>query len=161
MGIVPDRPETGYGYIEASKVLCQNNYIGEKITKFIEKPDKSTAEKFIKDKRFTWNSGIFIFKASSMINQIKLFSPNIFTACKKSLSPKNIDLEFERIDKKEFLTARIYFDKAIMEKTNLGIVLPLNVGWNDIGSWESMWQVSDKDKSGNLINGNVVVKNVS
>ena len=160
-GIVPDQPETGYGYIESEKILDPTRLRGEKIIRFIEKPDKDCAEKFILEKRFSWNSGIFLFKASIFIKEIKKRYPEIYELCKKSLSTKLYDLDFQRLEKSYFsLCPNISIDNAIMENTDLGVVFPLNVGWSDIGSWQSMWDVSDKNDLGNVISGNVITKDV-
>ena len=160
-GITPSRAETGYGYIQSTKELNYKELKGEKIVRFIEKPNKEVATKFLADGRFTWNSGIFLFKAQSVLKEIDYFCPEIFNLCKKSLFNKEFDLGFQRLDKKSFnLCKSISFDKAIMEKTNLGIVFPLNAGWNDIGSWESMWDISEKDENGNVSLGNIFADNV-
>ena len=161
-GVVPYKAETGYGYIEAAKILDSKFLKAEDIKRFIEKPDKEIAEKFIKDKRYSWNSGIFLFKASILIDEIKKFQPEIYKFCKKALSKKLLDLDFQRLDKKSFESCDdISIDKAIMEKTNLGMVLALNVGWSDIGSWNSMWEISDKDDNGNVVFGDVVLRSTS
>ena len=161
LGIVPNKAETGFGYIEAENILSDEKLKGENIKKFIEKPNLETARKFVLDKRFSWNSGMFIFKASVFIEEIKKFSPDIYKICRQSLDKNLIDLEFQRVDKKIFsLCNNISIDKAIMEKTNNGIVLPLNVGWSDIGSWESMWEISEKDNNGNVFSGKVELENV-
>jgi len=160
-GITPNKPETGFGYIESENELDLNKLEGERILRFIEKPNITRAEKLISDKRFTWNSGIFFFKASSFLNEIIKFCPDIYKYCKKALLKNSLDLEFQRLDKELFsLCKKISIDNAIMEKTDLGIVLPLKAGWSDIGNWESMWEVSDKDTNNNVILGRVVSKNV-
>ena len=161
-GITPYKAETGYGYIESKNELSSKDINGEEIVRFIEKPNKVIAEQFILDKRFTWNSGIFFFKASTLLKEVLTYKPDILKYCQKSLLKKNIDLDFQRLDKKYFsLCEKISFDNAIMEKTKLGIVLPLNAKWNDIGSWESMWDVSDKDDRGNSKLGNIFIEKVS
>ena len=161
-GIVPNKAETGYGYIESENVLDINKLNGENIIRFIEKPNKDRAKEFLSDKRFSWNSGIFLFKSSIFINEIKKNNPEIYELCKKSLAKKLLDLDFQRLDKRFFsLCPNISIDNAIMEKTDSGIVIPMNVGWSDIGSWESMWEVSDKDSKGNVLQGNFILENVS
>ena len=158
-GVVPHKAETGYGYIEAKKILDSEALKAEDIKRFIEKPDKEIAEEFIKDQRYFWNSGIFLFKASILINEIKKLQPEIYKSCKTALSKKLLDLDFQRLDKKSFESCDdISIDKAIMEKTNSGMVLPLNAGWSDIGSWNSMWEISDKDDNGNVVLGDVVLR---
>ena len=160
-GITPSKPETGFGYIESEKELDTSKLKGEKILNFIEKPDFETAKKLICDKRFTWNSGIFFFKSGVFLKELIKYKPEMYELCKKSLMRNSLDLDFQRIEANSFsLCEEISVDKAIMEKTNLGVVYPLNVGWSDIGSWQSMWEVSDKDKEGNSIIGKVITENV-
>ena len=160
-GITPSKAETGFGYIESEKELDTKNLKGEKIVNFIEKPDIETAKELICDKRFTWNSGIFFFKAEVYLQELIKYNANIYKFCKKSISRSTLDLDFQRIDVNSFSSCEdISIDKAVMEKTNLGVVYPLKAGWNDIGSWQSMWEVSDKDKVGNSIIGNVITENV-
>ena len=159
-GIIPTYPETGYGYIKSEKPLTPNKINGEKIVNFIEKPNLSKANEFIVDKRFSWNSGIFMFKAKVILEELCKFKPDIVQYCKSSLKESKKDLEFERIDKNSFSKCtNISIDIAVMEKTKLGIVLPLNSKWSDLGSWKSIWEVSEKDKDGNFSQGNVIIEN--
>ena len=159
-GITPNKPETGYGYIESKNALDSKKLNGEEILRFIEKPIKSMAKKFILDNRFSWNSGIFFFKASTLLNEVLFYEPKMYKYCEKSLLNKDFDLDFQRLDKEIFsLCEKVSFDNAIMEKTKLGIVLPLNAKWNDIGSWDSMWEISEKDNSGNAVLGKVIIEN--
>ena len=160
-GISPNKPETGYGYIESENPLDPDALNGEKILRFIEKPSKKKAQELISDNRFSWNSGIFLFKANTFLSEISVLSPKIFEFCKKALLGKNFDLDFQRLEKKYFSKCEnISIDKAIMEKTDLGIVLPLKAGWSDIGNWESMWDVSKKDQDNNVLLGKVFIENV-
>ena len=160
-GIKPTKAETGYGYIESKLDIDFFSTTGQEINRFIEKPDKFSAEKFIEQKRFLWNSGIFLFKASTMLDEIKKRAPSLYELCEKSLSKNLIDLSFQRLDKDVFEHCEnISIDKAIMEHTNLGIVIPLDAGWKDIGSWQSMWEVGDKDENGNVILGEVYTENI-
>ncbi len=160
-GVIPEKAETGYGYIEASNILNKKKIKGEKIVRFIEKPNKKLAEQLISNQKFSWNSGIFLFDANVYIDEVIKRCPHIYKNCKESISRQVLDLDFQRIEKKSFSQCNdISIDKAIMEKTDLGVVLPINVGWSDIGSWESMWEESDKDMSGNFISGNVITDNV-
>ena len=161
-GITPNKPETGFGYIESEKELNSIDLNGEAILRFIEKPNKQKAKELILNKKYSWNSGIFFFKISTLLKEISYHKPSIYEFCKEALLKKNLDLEFQRLDKKIFsLCENISFDNAIMEKTDLGIVLPLNAGWSDIGSWESMWEISEKDSCGNVVLGNVLIENVN
>ena len=156
-GIVPNRPETGYGYIESQIVLDENLVDGSKIKRFIEKPDLNLAIKLFKSNRYTWNSGMFVFKNSVILNELEKYSPLILTQCKKAMSKSFRDLDFIRIDNIAFAkTPNLPIDIAIMEKTDRGIVVPLNAGWSDVGSWKSLWESESKDNYGNVIRGNVI-----
>ena len=159
-GIVPTCAETGYGYIEAKELNDDKNQIdGIEINKFIEKPNQEIAEKLIKDSRYTWNSGMFLFKASSIISELEKFSPEIINYCKIAIDKDIEDLDFLRLEKESFKKCpKISLDIAVMEKTKLGTVLPLNAGWSDIGSWKSLWDISKKNKDGNYINGKIIAE---
>ena len=161
-GIIPDKPETGYGYIESLKELDTQKLIGQNISRFIEKPDLELAKKLIVDKKITWNSGIFLFKSKILIQEIKKLEPDIYKYSEEALSKSVYDLDFQRLNIKPFAKCKsISIDKAIMEKTNLGMVVPLNAGWTDIGNWKSLWEISTKDNSGNVSSGRVIKRNVS
>ncbi len=156
-GIVPTSPHTGYGYIKAKKPLDPKKISGENILEFTEKPNLELAEQFIKDKRYTWNSGIFMFKAKTILNEFKKFDSYILECCKESLLKSEFDLDFQRLNRETFKKCpNISIDFSIMEKSNKGTVLPLDAGWSDIGSWESLWENSKKDKDGNYIDGRVI-----
>ena len=158
-GIVPSRPETGYGYIKSEKAFNIKEINGIKISKFIEKPNFRLAKEFIKDKRFTWNSGMFMFKAKVILDEINKYHPKIYTSCLESIKGSKKDLDFERIDNEAFKNCPdVSIDIAVMEKTSRGIVLPLDVGWTDIGSWKSVWENSEKDFNGNYSKGKVLIK---
>ena len=158
-GIVPTSPEIGYGYIKASQELDYQNIIGANVEGFIEKPEKKIAEQLIKDKRFTWNSGIFFFKAKSILKEFEQFAPDIKKICNSSLSKSSFDLDFQRLDKDSFFNCpNISVDVAVMEKTDNAFVLPLNAGWSDIGSWDSIWNISKKESYGNVIEGNIYIE---
>ena len=159
-GIVPTSPEVGYGYIKSKVELDDKQILGSKIECFIEKPDKSIAEKFIKDNRFTWNSGIFMFKASMILKELNKFSKDLVKNCYASLDKNLFDMDFQRLDKDYFgACPNVSIDIAVMEKTKNGYVLPLNAGWSDVGSWDFVWKISKKDSNGNVIDGNVIEKN--
>ena len=158
-GVVPKSPEIGYGYIKATKPLS-NKLEGCDIESFIEKPDIETAKNLIKDCRYSWNSGMFMFKAKEIIKEVKIFSPEILKSCKNAISKSKFDLVFQRLDKTSFSKCDdISIDVAVMEKTSRGIVIPLDVEWSDIGSWESVWENSNKDIEGNYIEGNIILEN--
>tara|TARA_B100000212_G_scaffold279303_1_gene219086 strand:- start:30821 stop:32263 length:1443 start_codon:yes stop_codon:yes gene_type:complete len=156
-GIVPTSPKTEYGYIKAENPFIEEKIEAENIIEFTEKPNIETAKKFIQDKRFTWNSGIFMFKANTLLNEINKFSPEIVEICRNSLKKSKIDLDFKRLDINCFQKCPdLSIDICVMEKTNKGMVLPLNAKWSDVGSWQALWENSDKDKNGNFIRGKVI-----
>ena len=159
-GVIPDEPSTGYGYIKSAEPLEESEIKGSSIESFIEKPNLITAKELIKDKKYTWNSGMFLFNANVILNEIKNFSPEVLSACKKSLEEKIFDLDFQRIDQDSFNKCpSISIDVAVMEKTKKGTVLPLKANWTDIGSWNAVWKISKKDESNNFIEGSVIAKN--
>ena len=155
-GIIPYRPETGFGYIESDSFLDRTKLKGYKIKKFIEKPNLNLAKKLIKSNRYTWNSGMFVFKTKIIINEIEKYAPLVLKNCRKAINKYKSDLDFIRIEQSSFLKApNIPIDIAVMEKTDNGIVVPLDAGWSDIGSWESLWESEEKDSLGNVIKGNI------
>jgi len=156
-GVIPRSPHTGYGYIKAENPFDAEKISGEKIIEFTEKPNAELAEQFIQDKRFTWNSGIFMFKAKTILDELKKYAPDVLELSKESLSKSKFDLDFQRLNKETFKKCpNISIDCSIMEKSNKGTVLPLDAGWSDIGSWESLWENSEKDNNGNVVKGRVV-----
>ena len=157
-GVSPNYPSTSYGYIKSEDEINQNNYLVSKVDQFIEKPDEKTAKLLIKDKKYSWNSGMFVFKANTIYDEIKNFAPEILKNCEICLKKSVNDLDFFRLDKNSFLNCEnISIDVAVFEKTNKAVVVPLNCGWNDIGSWESLWEISKKDIRGNSLNGKVLI----
>ena len=160
-GIIPTSAETGYGYIESVKNLNLKTLEGSDIVRFIEKPKKSIAEKFLKDDRYSWNSGMFVFKASVILKELEIYAPEIIECCRNSLNNCVNDLDFIRLNKKEFSKCpSISIDVAVMEKTKIGSVVPLNAEWSDIGTFKSLWEYEEKNDQGNLVQGNVFLKNV-
>ena len=161
-GIVPTSPEVGYGYIESVEPLEIDTFIASPISKFIEKPDFQKAKQLVSDPRFTWNSGMFLFKASVFLTELEKYSPKVIKTCKKALKDNCLDMDFQRIDQEAFKDCpNISIDFAVMQQTKLGVVLPLNAGWSDVGSWKSVWEVSKKDKNGNVLIGNVITKDLN
>jgi len=158
-GVPPIAPETGYGYIETEGQFEAVSNIGIPIIRFTEKPNKDRAKEMISTGRFLWNSGIFLSKASVIIKEIKKFRPDIYKSCVNALSGCKKDLDFWRLDIDPFLNCpNLSFDIAVMEKTKLGIVFPMEVGWSDVGSWNSLWKESKKDDNGNSKLGNVIIE---
>ncbi len=160
-GVVPTAPETGYGYIKSEKNLFNKDIKSFRIKKFVEKPSLELAKMFVNDESYTWNSGMFVFKTSSVLKEIIKYELSIKNSCEKALNEGYKDLEFQRLNKKIFNSCKdSSFDISIMEKTNKGIVLPLDVNWSDIGSWKSLWENESKDKDGNVVSGKVFTSEV-
>ncbi|WP_288261927.1 mannose-1-phosphate guanylyltransferase/mannose-6-phosphate isomerase [uncultured Prochlorococcus sp.] len=156
-GIKPNKPATGYGYIKADKDFREDSINPFKIKKFIEKPNHKLAEDLIKDKSYSWNSGIFIAKASVLIREMGKFSPEIINLCKQAIKDNINDLDFKRLNEYHFKKCPdLSIDKALMEKTSSGVVFPLNVEWSDIGGWQSFWENSSKDINGNVLIGDAI-----
>lgn len=158
LGIKPTRPETGYGYIKVDNSKKNNYY---KILSFTEKPNLKNAEEYLSKGNFFWNSGIFMFKASVYLNELKKFEPEIFTACKKAFINLTMDLDFIRPNSEEFDKCPVKsIDYAVMEKTQVGIVVPFDGKWSDIGSWESLWSAQIKDSNNNAAYGDTLLNKV-
>lgn len=158
-GVIPNSPDTGYGYIESEKEINLNKPDGIKIKRFVEKPDIDKAKEFLKSKKFFWNSGMFMFKGKTFLKEMEVYMPKIVENCLLAYKNKDIDNDFTRPDSKYFLNCEnISIDNAIMEKTDSGIVVPLSSDWSDIGNWTSLWENNAKDKEKNFIKGNVISK---
>ena len=156
-GIVPTAPETGYGYIEAAQPFSSGPLQDVPIARFVEKPDRATAETFLSTGRFTWNSGMFLFRASAMLAELERLSPEVVSCCRAALEQDTADLDFLRLEREAFAKCpNIAIDVAVMEKTELGTVLPLDAGWSDVGSWSALWETSDRDGNGNVLQGRVI-----
>ena len=155
-GIVPTAPETGYGYIEAAQSLLGANE-PVPIARFVEKPDRATAEQFLATGRFTWNSGMFLFKASAILAELERLAPEVLSACRSSLEHDSADLDFLRLEREAFASCpSVALDVAVMERTDRGAVLPLEAGWSDVGSWSALWETADQDSDGNVLRGRVI-----
>ena len=153
-GIVPTKPHTGYGYIEAG--TCQAG--AYKVASFKEKPNAYAARKYIDDGRYYWNSGMFLFKASNYLKELEAHSPNICVTCERAMANTSSDLDFIRIDSDAFSACPDdSIDYAIMEKTEHAVLVPLDAGWSDIGSWSSLWEITEKDHNGNASSGDVML----
>ena len=157
-GIVPTAPETGYGYIEAAETLnAASAATPVPIARFVEKPDRATAEQFLASGRFTWNSGMFLFKASAILAELERLAPEVVSACRSALEHDSEDLDFLRLEREAFAACpNVAIDVAVMERTQRGAVLPLNAGWSDVGSWSALWETAEQDDSGNVLRGRVI-----
>ncbi len=154
-GIVPDAPETGYGYIRRGAAD------GEvfRIAQFVEKPDLARAQGFLASGEYYWNSGMFLFKASRYIEELQKYAPDIAAAALAGQQHSQPDLDFTRIDKAAFEACRSEsIDYAVMEKTADAVVVPLDAGWSDVGSWAALYDASPADADGNVLLGDVVVE---
>ncbi|MBF0528121.1 MAG: mannose-1-phosphate guanylyltransferase/mannose-6-phosphate isomerase [Deltaproteobacteria bacterium] len=160
LGVHPTSPHTGYGYIETEHYLDENPS-AYAIKSFHEKPDAITAAGYLANSRFLWNSGIFFFRADKYIEELERLQPDILTACRAAVSEARRDLDFIRLEAKNFSTSpSISIDYAVMEHTSKAAVLPVDIGWNDIGSWQALWQIGDKNAHGNVIKGDIVTHDV-
>lgn len=155
-GIVPTHAETGYGYIEKGNV----EGAGFVVQRFVEKPNEATAIEYIQSQKFLWNSGMFMFKASSYLAALQTHAKDIYDCCKDSLKSPQTDLDFIRIDAEAFAQCRSEsIDYAIMEKTTDAVVIPLDAKWSDVGSWSALWEIQDKDEQGNVTSGDTILVN--
>jgi mannose-1-phosphate guanylyltransferase/mannose-6-phosphate isomerase len=152
-GIVAHAPETGYGYIRRGESAGP----AYPVAQFIEKPPLDLAVQFVATGDYYWNSGMFVFKASRYLSELGNFAPDILEACKAAFESAKTDLDFVRIDKAAFIKCRSEsIDYAVMEKTKDALVLPLDVGWSDVGSWSSLFEALPADEDGNVLQGDVL-----
>ena len=151
-GIVPNAPETGFGYIQAEP--------GEgvrRVRRFVEKPDADTARSYLDAGGYYWNSGMFLFRASRYLQELERFHPDIVAACRTAFAQATRDGDFVRLDRDAFAACPSdSIDYAVMEKTDAAMVLPVDIGWNDVGSWSALWDVSARDADGNSHHGDVI-----
>lgn len=158
-GIVPTHPETGYGYIRQGQAIGLGIH---SVEAFVEKPNKKKAQEYFKSGVYSWNSGMFLFKASTYLNELKKYNSEIFDICKKAISESFSDLDFIRISKELFEKCPDdSIDYAVMEKTDKAVVLPMDAGWSDVGSWSALWDVQQKDDNGNACRGDVILDSTS
>ena len=158
-GIVPNKAETNYGYIEADIIDTAKYY---NIKSFTEKPSKKSANKYLDSGNYLWNSGMFMFKASVYLDELKKFEPKILNCCKKSFQTEYKDFDFIRLKNNEFLKCpEKSIDYAVMEHTKKAIVVPLDANWSDIGSWEALMDSKSKDSNGNVSEGDVLLDDVN
>ncbi|CEG18337.1 mannose-1-phosphate guanylyltransferase/mannose-6-phosphate isomerase [Xanthomonas citri] len=151
-GIKPTAPETGYGYIKASAGAGASA-----VERFVEKPDLATAQSYLASGEYYWNSGMFLFRASRYLEELRKFHPAIANACQKAWENGKRDADFTRLDKDAFAASPSdSIDYAVMEKTADAVVVPLDAGWNDVGSWSSLLDVSNQDAQGNAHHGDVI-----
>jgi mannose-1-phosphate guanylyltransferase len=156
-GIVPTEAHTGYGYIKT-----QTKGEVSAVSAFVEKPDVEMAQHYLDSGLYYWNSGMFMFKASSILAELEQHSPEVLTICRTALSASVTDLDFIRVDSVAFEACPAdSLDYAVMEKTEKAVVIPLDAGWSDVGSWSSLWENQEQDEHGNALIGDVVVHDVN
>ena len=156
-GIVPESPETGYGYIKREAEISGTSAYA--VASFVEKPDLKTAEQYIDDGNYYWNSGIFLMRADRWLDEIGQYRPAILSACRKSVMQGKQDTDFFRVSEADFLTSPSdSIDYAVMENTDRAVVVPISAGWSDIGAWSALWSLCPQDNDGNVIQGDVLAE---
>jgi mannose-1-phosphate guanylyltransferase/mannose-6-phosphate isomerase len=161
-GVIPTSAEIGYGYIRCGEAITQDGAV--QLTAFVEKPDQETALQYLADGHYLWNSGIYLLRASVWLNQIKRFRPDILLACEEAVSEGTNDQHFIRVDREAFMDCPSEsIDYAVMEplahtdrEHKLCAVQPLNVGWSDVGAWNALMEIGEKDNNGNVLSGDVL-----
>ena len=157
-GIVPDRPETGYGYIQTGEALPHG---ATTVSHFVEKPDSETAERYLQSGQYLWNSGMFLFRADRYLEELGEHAPQMLSVCREAYEAAADDLDFIRIPAEIFARCPSdSIDYAVMERTRRAAVLPLDCGWNDVGSWAALWQTGTPDEQGNVAQGDVMLRGV-
>jgi mannose-1-phosphate guanylyltransferase len=155
-GVIPTEAHTGYGYIKGGRKINT----GLVVDQFMEKPSTKNARQYFESGEYYWNSGIFLFNASRYLEELNKFRPDIYMACKESMLGKKSDYNFLRLDKESFEKCPSEsVDYAVMENTEDAVVIPMDAGWSDVGSWSSLWDITDKDVNGNVIYGDVITHN--
>ncbi|MGX1198736.1 mannose-1-phosphate guanylyltransferase/mannose-6-phosphate isomerase [Parvibaculum sp. MBR-TMA-1.3b-4.2] len=153
-GIVPSGPETGYGYIRKGGALADGAF---EVERFVEKPDRATAESYLADGNYSWNSGIFMFRADRILDEMQAQCPEIARCAESAVEKGARDLDFLRLEAASFCASPSdSIDYAVMEHTKDAAVVPVDMGWSDIGSWSALWEVGNKDQAGNVLSGDVI-----
>ncbi len=156
-GIVPTHAETGYGYIKRGSEQSINIF---NVEAFVEKPDFETAECYLHSQNYYWNSGMFAFKAGVFLKELEQYQPEILAACENAFTVAERDNDFIWVDKEKFSESPCNsIDYAVMEKTDKAVVVALDAGWNDVGSWSALWDVTEKDEDYNAVKGDVITVN--
>ena len=155
-GIVPDAPETGFGYICAGEATGEGGFA---VDAFVEKPDADTARGYLDAGGYFWNAGIFLFRADRMIRELEALAPDIWRHAARAVTTGRLDLDFLRLSAEAFeLCPSDSIDYAVMEHTKDAVVVPADIGWSDVGSWTALWDIGDKDAHGNVVSGDAVMQ---
>lgn len=162
-GVVPNKPETGYGYILKGQPVGESELaaLGYQVKRFVEKPSLEQAQNYLASGEYFWNSGLFLFRASVFLSAMNEFAPDIFEGSKRALEDVVMDLDYYRLTSSFLDIRNESIDFAVMEKAPNIAVVPLVTGWSDVGSWDVLWEISDKDESGNVTRGQVFTDQVS
>jgi mannose-1-phosphate guanylyltransferase len=159
LGIVPDKAETGYGYIRRGEVLGEGAY---RVASFVEKPSLGVAEEYLASGDYFWNSGMFLFRAGRYLEELEKYRPDILAACRAALREPSRDMDFIRVNADAFTRCPSQsIDYAVMEKTDAAVVVPLDAGWSDVGAFAALWDVLPQDGEGNVLRGDVLVHDSS
>ncbi len=157
-GVRPDKPETGYGYIRAAG----DTESGAAVVEFVEKPDAATAEKYLASGEYFWNSGMFVFKAATLVQELTRFEPAMMDYCRQAFEEAAVDLDFIRLGQAAMEACPSEsIDYAVLERTDHAWMVPLDISWSDLGSWSSILEVMDKDEQGNARRGDVITEDCS
>lgn len=157
-GIVPNFPATGYGYVKGSEVVPAAGDGVLSLEKFVEKPDLETAQEYLSSGQYYWNSGMFVFKAKSFLDELAQFEPEMAELSCKAYSSAKVESDFVWLDKAAFSKIQgNSIDYAVMEKTKKGMIVKLNAGWDDVGSWSALYDISKKDGNMNVIKGDDII----
>jgi mannose-1-phosphate guanylyltransferase/mannose-6-phosphate isomerase len=160
-GITPTHPETGYGYIRAGAATADDNGMLT-VEEFVEKPDATTAQEYLGSGRYLWNSGMFMFSARRYLEELAAFNPEMGIACETACARAESDLDFLRLDRETFAACPSdSIDYAVMEKTQHAVVMPLDAGWSDLGTFSSLCEANDTDEHGNVTSGDVMMEGTS
>ncbi|MCF8094607.1 MAG: mannose-1-phosphate guanylyltransferase/mannose-6-phosphate isomerase [Desulfobacteraceae bacterium] len=165
-GVIPDTPETGYGYIRKGRALDNHNHTDKEsltevcaIDRFVEKPDFNTAEKYLASGQYCWNSGMFLFRAADVYAELEKYAPRIVASCQEAWQKATFQDGAFCLDQASFSRCPSdSIDYAVMEKTKKGAMVPFQAAWNDLGSWDAMWEAGDKDADRNVIKGEVIAR---
>ena len=159
-GIKPSSAQTGYGYIKAGTAL-----VGAPgaltVERFVEKPDRATAEGYVASGNYFWNSGMFLFRAATFLEELERLQPRMLESCRSALQSAHRDMDFIRLDETTFASCTsVSIDYAVMEHARSAAVVPVEMGWNDVGSWQSLWDIAERTGEGNALQGDVLIEGV-